>query len=84
MEAAGPRALILRGAVLGVLGVWSLLDRLDIQNPLGVLGPAAARTLLLALPAAALAFQGTLQGFVALDPAHPVDCCTVVYGTRSL
>jgi hypothetical protein len=80
MQTAGPRALILRGAGLGVLGVWSLLDRLDSRNPRGLLVPTTARTLLLALPLAALAFLDTVQGFVALDPAHPVDCCTVVYG----
>lgn len=74
------RALALRGAVLGLLAVWHLLDRLNRSQPESPLAKVAARSLLLASPVAVLAVYDTFQAILRLDVNRPVDCCTAVYG----
>lgn len=74
------RALALRGAVLGLLAAWHLLDRLNRSQPESPLATVAARSLLLAIPVAVLAVYDTFQAILRLDVNRPVDCCTAVYG----
>lgn len=79
MGSTGERALWLRALAIIALAMWHLIDRLNRSCPSAPLTTAAARALLLALPAICLAVVDTSRVLLTLDVQTSVDCCAVVY-----
>jgi hypothetical protein len=79
MGSYGSRALIFWGLTLVILYAWSVLDRLNRCNPMGVLTWQAARIWLIAAPFLLAAFLYSWQALMQVESTPPVSCCAAVY-----
>lgn len=75
----GLKALGLRAIAVLMLSLWQSISRLDQSRPESPAAKATARALLVAAPLAWLASYHTARGFLGLNTAQAVDCCSVVY-----
>ena len=79
MGSNGSRAMLFWGAVLIILYVWRVLDRLDANQPQGVLSQVNARVMICAAPFLTMALFYSFRALMRVDTAPPVSCCAVLY-----
>jgi len=82
LQAMGPsgyRVLTFRLLFLFLVMIWSSLDHINKQHPLGPLVHLTNRIFLLAAPFFYLAFIDTCRSVHSLAAAPPVNCCAVLY-----
>jgi hypothetical protein len=79
MNKAGSGFLFLNGILLAVLLYWNGIETLNRKQTDVPLTLLSARLILLALPAAVVAFGQTFLAAFGVDVHQPVDCCAVVY-----
>ena len=79
MNKTGSGFLILNGILLAVLLYWNGLETLNRKQTDVPLSLLSARLILLALPAAVVAFGQTFLAALGVDVHQPVNCCAVVY-----
>jgi hypothetical protein len=84
MGVSGVQTVLFRISALLILYAWRTAVKINSRHPQGMLWPDIGRLFLLGLPFMLLGTVTWGQAIAAVDPAHAVDCCAVVYAEAAV